>query len=126
MKLKTILAAALAAGITSSALAQTTEITITGATAFRQASMQAIYDAYTSVGALGNTFNVCHDFTGNNLSQLIASNKAVFSGTFPGIIGTTVIRTSFNGSAEGLNDDAYPNPPSQVQLLRRLSEHDSD
>jgi len=103
MKLKTILAAALAAGITSSAMAQTTEITITGASAFRQATMTAIYDAYASVGALGTSFNVCHDFTGNNLSQLIASNKAVFSGTFPGITGTTIIRTSFNGSTEGLN-----------------------
>ena len=112
MKLKTILAGAMALGITSSAMAQTTEITITGATAFRQATMQAIYDAYTSVGALGNSFNVCHDFTGNNLSQLIASNKAVFSGTFPGITGTTVIRTSFNGSTEGLNAIAGNNNPT--------------
>jgi hypothetical protein len=112
MKLKTILAAALAAGITSSAMAQTTEITITGATAFRQATMQAIYDAYDSVGDLGTGFNVCCDFTGNNLSQLIASNKAVFSGTFPGITGTTVIRTSFNGSTEGLNAIAGNNNPT--------------
>jgi hypothetical protein len=93
-------------------MAQTTEITITGATAFRQATMQAIYDAYTSVGALGTGFNVCCDFTGNNLSQLIASNKAVFSGTFPGILGTTVIRTSFNGSTEGLNAIAGNNDPT--------------
>ncbi len=112
MKLKTILAAALAVGFTSSAMAQTTEITITGATAFRQATMQAIYNAYSSVGALGTSFNVCHDFTGNNLSQLIASNKAVFSGTFPGVTGTTVIRTSFNGSTEGLNAIAGNNNPT--------------
>jgi hypothetical protein len=114
MKLKTILAGALALGITSSAMAQT-EITITGATAFRQATMQAIYDAYASVGALGTSFNVCHDFNGNNLSQLIASNKAVFSGTFPGITGTTVIRTSFNGSTEGLNAIAGNNDPTFLQ-----------
>ena len=112
MKLKTILAGAMALGITSSAMAQTTEITITGATAFRQATMQAIYDAYISVGALGTSFNVCHDFTGNNLSQLIASNKAVFSGTFPGITGTTVIRTAFNGSTEGMNAIAGNNNPT--------------
>jgi hypothetical protein len=112
MKLKSILAAALAVGFTSSAMAQTTEITITGATAFRQATMQAIYNAYSSVGALGTSFNVCHDFAGNNLSQLIASNKAVFSGTFPGITGTTVIRTSFNGSTEGLNAIAGNNDPT--------------
>lgn len=112
MKIKNILAGAMFAGLTASASAQTTEITITGATAFRQATMQAIYDAYTSVGALGTAFNVCHDFTGNNLSQLIASNKAVFSGTFPGITGTTVIRTSFNGSTEGLNAIAGNNDPT--------------
>jgi hypothetical protein len=112
MKLKHILAGTLFAGLAASASAQTTEITITGATAFRQATMQAIYDAYTSVGALGTSFNVCHDFNGDNLSQLIASNKAVFSGTFPGIDGTTVIRTSFNGSTEGLNAIAGNNDPS--------------
>ena len=121
MKLKTILAGAMALGITSSAMAQTTEITITGATAFRQATMQAIYDAYTSVGALGNSFNVCHDFTGNNLSQLIASNKAVFSGTFPGITGTTVIRTAFNGSTEGLNAIAGNNNPTFLQTAALLN-----
>jgi len=115
MKLKTILAGALALGITSSAMAQTTEITITGATAFRQATMQAIYNAYASRGALGTAFNVCHDFTGNNLSQLIASNKAVFSGNFPGITGTTVIRTSFNGSTEGLNAIAGNNDPTFLE-----------
>lgn len=120
MKLKTILAAALAAGITSSAMAQT-EITITGATAFRQATMQGIYDAYVSVGTLGTSFNVCHDFTGNNLSQLIASNKAVFSGTFPGITGTTVVRTSFNGSTEGLNAIAGNNDPTFLQTAALLN-----
>jgi hypothetical protein len=112
MKIKNLLAGGLLAGFAASASAQTTEITITGATAFRQATMQAIYDAYISVGALGTSFNVCHDFTGNNLSQLIASNKAVFSGTFPGITGTTVIRTSFNGSTEGLNAIAGNNNPT--------------
>lgn len=112
MKLKSLLAGALALGTSSSAMAQTTEITVTGATAFRQATMQAIYNAYDSVGDLGVNFNVAHDFTGNTLSQLIASNRAVFSGSFPGIVGTTVIRTSFNGSTEGLNAIAGNNNPS--------------
>jgi hypothetical protein len=116
MKIKHLLAGGLLAGIAASASAQTTEITITGATAFRQATMQAIYDAYTSVGALGASFNVCHDFNGNNLSQLIASNRAVFSGTFPGITGTTVIRTSFNGSTEGLNAIAGNNNPTFLTI----------
>jgi hypothetical protein len=112
MKIKNLILGTMFAGIAASASAQTTEITITGATAFRQATMRAIYDAYASAGAAGTTFNVAHDFSGANLSQLIASNKAIFSGTFPGITGTTVIRTSFNGSTEGLNAIAGNSNPS--------------
>ena len=112
MKMKNLILGTMFAGLAASASAQTTEITITGATAFRQASMRAIYDAYASVGAAGTTFNVAHDFSGANISQLIASNKAIFSGTFPGITGTTVIRTSFNGSTEGLNAIAGNTTPT--------------
>lgn len=100
------------AGLAASASAQTTEITITGATAFRQATMRSIYDAYVLAGGAGSTFNVAHDFNGANISQLIASNRAIFKGTFPGITGTTVIRTSFNGSTEGLNAIAGNNNPT--------------
>jgi len=115
MNIKHLAAGAIALAVTSSAMAQTT-ITVTGATAFRQATVQAIYNAYNSVspglnGMANASFNVAHDFTGNNLSQLIASNKAIFRGTFPGISGTTVIQTSFNGSAEGLNAIAGNNNP---------------
>lgn len=114
MKIKHLFAGALALGIASSASAQTT-IEITGATAFRTATLQAIYNAYVAAGGLGTSFNVAHDFPGNasnQLSQLIASNRAIFIGTFPGITGTTTIRTSFNGSAEGLNAIAGNNNPS--------------
>ncbi len=110
MKIKSILTGALALGLASSAFAQT-DITITGATAFRQAAMLAIYNAYNSIGGgLGNNFNVAHDFpgnAGNELGQLIASNKAIFRGTFPGISGETIVRTSFNGSVEGLRAIAF-------------------
>lgn len=115
MKIKHFLVGALAIGFASSAMAQTT-IEVTGATAFRSATLLAIYNAYNSVGSgIGVSFNVAHDFPGNatnQLSQLIASNKAVFVGTFPGITGTTTIRTSFNGSAEGLNAVAGNNNPT--------------
>jgi hypothetical protein len=111
MKIKNLILGTMFAGLAASASAQT-EITITGATAFRQATMRAIYDAYASAGAAGTTFNVAHDFNGANISQLIASNRAIFSGTFPGITGTTVIRTSFNGSTEGLNAIAGNSNPS--------------
>jgi hypothetical protein len=114
MKIKHILAGSIFAGIAASASAQTTEITITGATAFRQATMRAIYDAYANLpgGGPGVSFNVAHDFNGANISQLIASNKAIFKGTFPNIGGTTIIRTSFNGSTEGLNAIAGNNNPT--------------
>jgi hypothetical protein len=111
MKIKNLILGTMFAGLAASASAQT-EITITGATAFRQATMRAIYDAYALAGAAGTTFNVAHDFNGANISQLIASNRAIFSGSFPGITGTTVIRTSFNGSTEGLNAIAGNNNPT--------------
>lgn len=114
MKIKTLVLGTFLVGFAASASAQT-EITITGATAFRQATMQAIYDAYVSMGAAGSSFNVAHDFPGNTtnqISQLIASNKAIFSGSFPGITGTTVIRTAFNGSTEGLNAIAGNSNPT--------------
>ncbi len=110
--LPSLLVGAVALGVATSAKAQT-EITITGATAFRQATVTAIYNAFTSGNrSLGVTFNVAHDFSGNNLSSLRASNKAIFKGDFPGLPGTTVIRTSFNGSTEGLNAIAGNNNPS--------------
>jgi hypothetical protein len=112
MKVKHLILGTMFAGLAASASAQTTEITITGATAFRQATMQAIYDAYASMGAAGTSFNVAHDFSNNALSQLIASNKAIFKGTFPGITGDTVIRTAFNGSTEGLNAIAGNSNPT--------------
>jgi hypothetical protein len=112
MKIKNIILGTMFAGFAASASAQTTDITITGATAFRTAALQAIYDAYDSVGNLGTDFFVCHSASGNTTSALTGSNQAVFKGTFPGITGTTYIRTSFNGSTEGLNAIAGNNNPS--------------
>ena len=112
MKIKNIILGAMFAGFAASASAQTTDITITGATAFRTATLQAIYDAYDSVGNLGTDFIVCHSSSGNTTSNLTGSNQAVFKGKFPGIDGTTYIRTAFNGSTEGLNAIAGNNNPS--------------
>ena len=112
MKIKNLILGAMFAGFASSASAQTTDITITGATAFRSATLQAIYDAYDSVGNLGTDFFVCHSASGNTTSNLTGSNQAVFKGTFPGITGTTYIRTAFNGSTEGLNAIAGNNNPA--------------
>lgn len=116
MKIQTILAGAFALGLAGSALAQPTEITITGATAFRQATMRAIYDAFGGDAAIANnSVKVATDFpAGNNaaqnLSQLLASNKSLWIGDWPGL-GPVIIRTSFNGSTEGLNAIAGNNNP---------------
>jgi hypothetical protein len=112
MKIKNLILGTMFAGFAASASAQTTDITITGATAFRTATLQAIYDAYDSVGNLGTDFFVCHSSSGNTTSNLTGSNQAVFKGTFPGITGTTYIRTAFNGSTEGLNAIAGNNNPA--------------
>lgn len=112
MKIKNLILGTMFAGFAASASAQTTDITITGATAFRTATLQAIYDAYDSVGNLGTDFFVCHSASGNTTSNLTGSNQAVFKGTFPGITGTTYIRTAFNGSTEGLNAIAGNNNPA--------------
>lgn len=116
MKYKSLLAGAMALGLAGSAFAQT-EITITGATAFRQATMRAIYDAFGGDAAIANnSVKVATDFAvGNNaaqnLSQLLASNKSLWIGEWPGL-GPVIIRTSFNGSTEGLNAIAGNNNPA--------------
>jgi len=106
MKLQTILAAALAVGATSSAMAQTNIIDVTGATAFRNAAMRAITASFST-----NGLQIVHDGSADTLSSLYGANKAIFRGTMPGITGTTVVRTSWNGSAEGINAIAGKNNP---------------
>jgi hypothetical protein len=78
MKLKNLILGTMFAGLAASASAQTTDITITGATAFRTATLQAIYDAYDSVGNLGTDFFVCHSASGNTTSALTGSNQGDF------------------------------------------------
>jgi hypothetical protein len=106
MKLKTVLAAALAVSATSSAMAQTNTIDVTGATAFRSAAMRAITASFNT-----NGLEIVHDGNADTLSSLYGANKAIFRGTMPGITGTTIVRTSWNGSAEGLNAIAGKNNP---------------
>lgn len=104
MKLKTQIITALAvAGAAQMASADVT-IDITGATAFRQAAVEAIRASYTSVPLYG--------FQGTSFG---GANFHIFKGAFPGISGTTTIRTSWNGSTEGaracvfdLNNDYLP------------------
>jgi hypothetical protein len=98
MKLKNILTGALLLALATSARADVT-IEITGATAFRGASNQSILNAFASAGGLGTTFNYAHEAAAGSLNT---ANRAIFVGTFPGVSGTTTIRTSWNGSTEGI------------------------
>lgn len=95
MKSKLILgAAALGLALISTAKADVT-IEITGSSAFRKATLTAIKTLYTT----GASFKFAHDKTSGNLTS---STRAIFQGTFPGISGTTTIRTNFTGSVEGI------------------------
>jgi hypothetical protein len=91
MKLKIFLLAALAAaGMANMASAQTTIVNITGATAFRSGAVTGIRAAY---GA-----GVQYGYTGTNFG---GATQHIFVGSFPGITGTTIIRTFWSGSTEG-------------------------
>jgi hypothetical protein len=97
MKSTLLLTGACAAALLSSANAADTTITLTGASAFRTATLDTIKARYASTG---QPFKFAHDLAAG---QLNASTRSVFIGTFPGVTGTTTIRCTFNGSVEGLN-----------------------
>jgi hypothetical protein len=111
MKLKSLLIGASAIGLAASAQAQTV-INITGATAFRAAAHQAIMASFTQNGALGTTWNYAHNHASNGNS----AGRAIYKGTFPGISGTTVIRTSWTGSVEGVRALTKPTAVAETYL----------
>jgi len=102
---KTLLSLATVALGVLAANAATVEINITGATAFRSDAYNAIRAMYT--GGVPTSQNPVHPSS---------ANQVTFSGTmgiFGGVSGPTVIvRTSYNGSAEGVgvvaNGDTRP------------------
>ncbi len=91
MKLNHLHLAALAAlSLAPAASAQTTVVDITGATAFRTAAVNAIKNSFTA--------GVQYGFVGTSFT---GSGQHIFKGSFPGIAGTTIVRTSWSGSTEG-------------------------
>ncbi len=98
MKLKSI-TGLLALSLTTSAFADVT-VDITGATAFRAAALDTIKARYV---ASGQPFQFSHD---QAVGGLNGATRAIFKGTFQGasgpVPGVTTIRTSFNGSVEGI------------------------
>ncbi len=95
MKANRLLLGAFAAVLATPAHALTFEIT--GATAFRKATILSIEALYKGSG---QPFRYCHN--GANSAAYSGADYITFEGTITGRPGTTVIRCSFNGSIEGL------------------------
>ncbi|MES2658175.1 MAG: hypothetical protein V4689_06130 [Verrucomicrobiota bacterium] len=85
------------AAISMTVASPAAEFEITGATAFRKATLLSIRAAFDSIPS--NSYSFGHDLAAGLWAD---SNRAIFVGTFPGLPGTTVIRCSFNGSVEGI------------------------
>jgi hypothetical protein len=99
MKSKYLLASAVALTLAAGAQAADVTVDITGATAFRTATLAAIKERFASTG---QPFKFAHDQANAGGAVYTGATRAIFIGTFPGVTGTTTIRTSFNGSVEGI------------------------
>ena len=112
MKLTKYLAGFSALAFASAAYADV-DVTITGATAFRAATLSAIkakYDAASTV-----SYKYAHD---GAATKLTGATRAIFIGSFPGVTGTTTIRCCFTGSVEGVRalvPVTDPSPPTYYQ-----------
>jgi len=112
MKIQSILCgAALALALVTTARADVT-ITITGATAFRAATLDSIKNRYLAAGT--PSFKYAHDQAAGSLT---GATRAIFFGTFPGVSGNTTIKCCFTGSVEGIRalvvpSGSDPQPPT--------------
>lgn len=102
MKIKTLLIGASVLGLASAAHAQNV-VNITGATAFRAAAHAAIVAGFTGNLTVGTT--------GSN-NSVNSHSMVIYKGTFTGRPGvTTIIRTSWTGSVEGIRSLADAKNP---------------
>jgi hypothetical protein len=81
--------------------AQTTDVYITGSTAFRSSATTAIHNLYGGTDTL--VFS-------NNSTTPGGANQATFKGTISGIAGTVYIHTSWSGSEGGIQTVAGSSP----------------
>ncbi|MCX6875805.1 MAG: hypothetical protein NTW21_18650 [Verrucomicrobia bacterium] len=92
------------AGFSALALATTTyadvTVNITGATAFRAATLQSIKAKYAA--ATTPLFKFAHDQATAGGTTYTGATRAIFIGNFPGVSGTTTVRCCFTGSVEGI------------------------
>lgn len=116
MKLTKYLAGFSAFAFTTAAYADVT-VNITGATAFRAATLQAIKAQYLS--ASSPSFKFAHDKATAGGTTYNGATRAIFIGNFPGVAGTTTIRCCFTGSVEGVRalvpTAVDPLPPTYYQ-----------
>lgn len=107
MKIKFLASAMAFAAMVGVGHAQTV-IEITGATAFRSAAVNSINTAFQVAG--NNTFatGFANTDVAGNATSLTSGSMQIWRGTFPGIAGITIIRTSWNGSVEGIRAVTRP------------------
>lgn len=74
-------------------------VDITGATAFRAATLLSIRAQFN---ASGQPYKFAHDQASPGGTIYTGATRSIWIGSFPGVSGTTTIRTSFNGSVEGI------------------------
>ncbi|MCX6973065.1 MAG: hypothetical protein NTZ94_01990 [Verrucomicrobia bacterium] len=108
MKIKTLLSSAAAVFAIGGIAQAQTYIEITGATAFRTAAVNAINNAFAS-GGNAFTYGFANTSSSGATTNLTNGSMQIWKGTFPGITGITVVRTSWNGSVEGIRAVAQPN-----------------
>jgi len=114
MKPTKFIAGLAAFSFTASAYADV-QVDVTGATAFRAATLLAIKAKYVASGA---AFKFAHDQATAGGTTYSGATRAIFIGTFPGVTGTTTIRCCFTGSVEGIRalvPVTDPLPPTYYQ-----------
>lgn len=115
MKIKSLLLlSAVVLSLLSTAFADVT-VTITGATAFRAATLESIKNRYIASGA---PFKFAHDQATSGGTTYTGATRAIFIGTFPGVSGVTTIKCCFTGSVEGIRalvPVSDPLPPTYYQ-----------
>ena len=114
MKPTTFIAGMSALALATTAYADVT-VNITGATAFRAASLLSIKAKFI---ASGQPFKFAHDQATAGGTTYSGSTRSIFIGTFPGVTGITTIRCCFTGSVEGIRalvPVVDPLPPTYYQ-----------
>jgi hypothetical protein len=97
--------------VAGTAFAADVEVNITGATAFRVATLDTIKAQFD---ASGQPYRFAHDRNLGNGQSFNGATRVIFKGTFPGVTGVTTIRTSFNGSVQGLDALVNSNNPTYL------------